>query len=121
MKRRSIASVVFLSFLFASCRNHGDINLKYSESKEYYTMDAWFHEDRTRAVEEYMDDKIGARNSTSFINTRMDTRLGLDDHTTFFIEKFPGHLKIELNKRENSAESYREIKSMCEGIKNVLR
>ena len=121
MKRRSIASMVFISSLLASCRHHGDISLKYSESDKYYTMDAWFREDQTSAVEEYMDDKIGTQSNTSFRNTRMDIRLGLDDHTNFFIEKFPGHLKIELNKRENSAESYREIKSMCEGIKDVLR
>lgn len=56
-----------------------------------------------------------------FVNTRIDGRVGLDDHTTFFIKKSPGHLKIELNKRENSYDSYREIKSLCEGIKEVVK
>jgi len=84
-------------------------------------MDAWFSESQTRTIEEYMDDKIGRRNNTSFVNTRMDGRIGLDDHTYFFIKKFPGHIKIELDKRNNSTESYREIKSLCEGIKEMLK
>jgi hypothetical protein len=84
-------------------------------------MDAWFNENRTKAVEEYMNDKIGRQSDMSFVNTRMDGRIGLDDHTTFFIKKFPGHLKIKLDKRKNSQESYREIKSLCEGIKDVVK
>jgi hypothetical protein len=83
-------------------------------------MDASFRENQTRAVEEYMDDQIGRRNNISFVDTRIDGNIGLDDHTYFFIRKFPGHLNIELDKRKNSADSYREIKSVCEGIKEVL-
>jgi hypothetical protein len=84
-------------------------------------MDAWFQESQTKTVEEYMDDKIGRRSHVSFANTRIDGRIGLDDHTTFFIKKFPGHLRIELDKYKNSASSYREIKELCEGIKEVLQ
>jgi len=84
-------------------------------------MDAWFHENRTRDVEEYMDDKIGKQSYMSFANTRIDGRIGLADHTTFFLKKFPGHLRIELDKRKNSTHSYREIKSLCEGIKDVVK
>jgi hypothetical protein len=84
-------------------------------------MDAWFNEYQTPDVEEYMDDKIGGQSNISFANTHIDGRIGLDDHTNFYIKKSPGHVKIELDKRKNSAESYREIKSMCEGIKQVLK
>lgn len=84
-------------------------------------MDAWFHEYQTRDVEEFMDDKIGRRSNVSFVDTRMDGRVALDNRTTFFIKKVPGHIKIELDKRKNSAESYKEIKTMCEGIKEVLK
>lgn len=121
MKRKSGVPVVLLCCLFVSCRYHGDLSLQYSESHDYYTMNAWFPENRTRAVEEYMNDQIGRRSNTSFTNTRIDGRIALDDHTTFFIEKFPGHLKIELDKRKNSEDSYREIKSLCEGIKETLK
>lgn len=107
---------------FVSCWHHrGNTSIQFKESDHYYSMDAWFHESRTPDVEEYMDDKIGSRSNISFTDTRIDGRIGLDDHTTFFIKKFPGHIEIELDKRKNSINSYKEIKSMCEGIKEVLK
>lgn len=113
---------MLLCCTFISCWHHrNDISIQYSESHESYSMDAWFNENRTRAVEEYMDDQIGKRNHISFANSQIDGRVGLDDRTTFFIKKFTGHLKIKLDKRENSADSYREIKNMCEGIKEVVK
>ena len=122
MKGRVITFFVLLSCGFVSCWHHrGDVSIQYKESDAYYSMDAWFHENRTIDVEEYMDDKIGEQSNMSFANTRMDGRIGLDDHTTFFIKKIPGHLRIELDKRINSTHSYREIKSLCEGIKEVLK
>lgn len=84
-------------------------------------MDAWFNENKTGDIEAYMNDKIGRQSNVSFANTRIEGRIGLDDHTTFFIKKTPGHLKIELDKSRNSFRSYREIKSLCEGIKEVLQ
>lgn len=121
MKRKSIVPIVLLYCVLASCKHHGDLSLKYTESKHYYSMDAWFRENKTRAVEEYMNDRLKSRTNVSFVNTRIDAKMGLDDHTTFFIEKFSGHLKIEMDKRENTVDSYKEIKSLCEGIKEVLK
>jgi len=122
MKRKSIASLLLVCCMFVSCWHHrGDVSIQYSESDNYYSMDAWFHENRTIDVEEYMDDKIGRQSNMSFVNTRIDGRIGLDDRTTFFIKKIPGHLKIELDKRRNSVHSYQEIKSLCEGIKQVVK
>jgi hypothetical protein len=122
MKKESIVLFILLCCGFVSCWHHrGDISIEYSESDHYYSMDAWFRENQTKDVEEYMDNKIGGGSDVSFTNARIDGRLSLDDHTTFFIKKSPGHVEIELDKRKNSAESYREIKSLCEGIKEVLK
>ena len=121
MKGKIIVPIAFLCCLFISCRHHGDVSLQYSESEKYYSMNAWFDEKKMRAVEEYMDDKIGRQSNTSFVNTRIDGSIALEDHANFFIKKFPGHLKIELDKRKNSIESYLEIKSLCEGIKDVVK
>jgi hypothetical protein len=71
-------------------------------------------------VEAYMNDQIGRRNNVSFSATHIDGRLTLDDRTTFFIKKFPGHIEIKLDKGENSSGSYQRVKSLCEGIKDVL-
>ena len=56
----------------------------------------------------------------SFVNSRIDGTIALDDHTIFYIKKYPGFIEIELDKDKNSDVAYRRIKSMCEGIKRVL-
>jgi hypothetical protein len=83
-------------------------------------MNARFDEDRTRAVEAYMDKQLGSASNTSFVNTRIDGRIALDDHAVFYIRIFPGQLKIELDKYKNSADSYYKVKSMCEGLKDMI-
>ena len=83
-------------------------------------MKADFPESRSREVDEYMDDKIGSASNMSFTNTRIDGTLALDDHTTFYIKKAPGTLRVSLDKDKNTKRSYLEIKSMCDGIKKVL-
>jgi hypothetical protein len=83
-------------------------------------MKAHFPDNKMRTVENYMDDRIGKKSNMSFVNTEIDGTVGLDDHATFYMEKSDGTLKITLDKNKNSDENIREIKSMCEGIKEVL-
>ncbi|MEP6949266.1 MAG: hypothetical protein ABI863_08335 [Ginsengibacter sp.] len=104
-----------------SCiHNDHDTDISISEDDHYYSMDAHFSKHKMRNVEEYMDSRIGRRSNTSFTNSQMDAMLTLDDHTTFYIKKYPGRLEIKLDKNENSDESYHGIKSMCDGIKKLL-
>lgn len=67
-----------------------------------------------------MDYKIGKRSKMSFVNSRIDGTIALDDRTKFYIKKLPGILEIRLDKDENTYESYEQIRSMCQGIKNVV-
>ena len=67
-----------------------------------------------------MDSRIGRNSNMSFVNSQIDGKLALDDRTTFYIKKYPGFLKIKLDKNENSEEAYRRMKAMCEGIKKIL-
>lgn len=57
----------------------------------------------------------------SFVNTRIDGQLTLDDRTTFTISKYPGMLEIDFDKRKNSADSYAEIKALAEGLRSALK
>ncbi len=68
-----------------------------------------------------MNDKIGTRNNMSFINTKINGQLALDDHTTFYIKKYPGYLQIKFEKEKNSGASYKEIKDLDEGLKRVMQ
>ena len=83
-------------------------------------MKAYFSNSKMRKVEEFMDHKIGRTSNMTFANTRIDGTLALNDHTTFYIKKYPGFLEIKFDKGENSYESYQRIKAMCQGIKEVI-
>jgi len=101
-----------------SCRHHVDVT--YNETDDHYTMKANFDERKTRAVEKYLDDRVGSQSNMSFTNTRIDGQLELDDHTTFYIKKRAGFLKIDFDKRKNSYAAYEKIKSMCQGILEII-
>jgi len=83
-------------------------------------MYAHFNPDETRRLEEYMNYKIGYKSKMSFINTRIDGDLSLDNHTTFYIKKYPGYIEIKFDKDQNSTDAYYRIKDLCEGIKKAL-
>jgi hypothetical protein len=122
MKKTSTFLFLFaISTAIFSCKdNNGNINISYKETGHTYSMKADFPESRTKEVDEYMNDKIGSASNMSFTNTRIDGTLALDDHTTFYVKKAPGTLRVSLDKDKNSERSYLEIKSMCDGIKKVL-
>lgn len=121
-------SLVILCNLFVLCfslsckqDNHHNVSIHISDSEQYYKIYAYYNEDKTRGVEKYMNDKIGTRNNMSFINTKINGQLALDDHTTFYIKKYPGYLQIKFEKEKNSGASYKEIKDLDEGLKRVMQ
>ena len=121
MKSLSFLLLVAALIGFTSCRwSDHDITIHYSDTKRYYSMEADFSIHRTRAVEEYMDEKLGSVTNMSFVNTRLNGKIALDDNTNFYIEKYPGYMRIKLDKEKNSYSSYERIRSMCDGIKKVL-
>jgi hypothetical protein len=121
MKSLSILLLLVSLTGFTSCRwSDHDITIHYNDNKRYYSMEADFDEHKTRAVEEYMDKRLGSVTNMSFINTKLDGQLVLDDHTNFYIEKYAGYLRIKLDKEKNSYSSYERIRSMCDGLKKVL-
>src|SRR5256885_11599803 len=121
MKKLQALFYLLTCITITSCMDRdGNIDINYKESDHYYLMRADFSKSKTRDVEEYMDRRIGTRSKMSFVNSRIDGTLALDDHTKFYIKKYPGFIEIKLDKDENSRNAYQQIKSMCEGIKKVL-
>lgn len=122
MKKSDALSYVLVCMMVISCRfNDDNISIAYTNSDRYYSMKANFSKSKTRDVEEYMDRRFAGTGHMSFVNTRIDGTIALDDHTIFYIKKAPGVLKIKLDKDENSEEAYYRVKSMCEGIKSVVK
>lgn len=105
----------------ASCmHNDHDISISYKDTGRYYSMKAYFSRSKTRKIEHYMDDRIGRNSHMSFVNSKIDGTIALDNHAKFYIKKYPGVLEIKMDRDENSYENFDEIKSMCQGIKKVL-
>jgi hypothetical protein len=98
----------------------GSISIKHSEYDHYYEMTAKFNPDRTTAVERWLDKELPA-GDVSFTNTEIDGNITLDNQATFYMKKSPGFLNIKLDKEKNSDTIYRKIRSVCEGINDVVR
>ena len=110
-----------LTALLISCGHHNQQNsITYKDKESYYSMNAHFNKNKTRAVEHYMNEKIGRRNNRSFLHSKTDALITLEDGTKFHLEKWDGHIEIKLNKNENSNNSYYLIKDLCQGMKNVI-
>ncbi|GEO10978.1 hypothetical protein [Segetibacter aerophilus] len=121
MKKLQTILSILACFIAVSCNYNSDnLSITYSNSEQFYTMKASFDRNKTRDVEEYMDRKIGASSKMSFVDHDIDGTVALNDRSKFHIQKSPGVLEIQLDKAENSAEAYRMVKSMCEGIKPIL-
>src|ERR1700754_4495666 len=123
MKKRVSLFFLLCALCLFSCihiSHGGNTDIKFSESDYYYSMRARFNDSKTRSVEYYMDNEMGSRSNISFVNTRIDGRIAFDDHTNFYIKKYPGYLLIKLNKGDNTHDSYERVRRMCEGIKDLL-
>ncbi len=91
MKKFTVLFFALTCITVVSCMHHdGNIDIHYKDTDHSYSMNAYFSKSKTRDVEEYMDDRIGRRSHMSFVNSRIDGTIALDDHTKFYIKKAPG-------------------------------
>ena len=118
---KKIAILLFVIAAIISCNfPGGSISIKHSQYDHYYEMTAKFNPDKTDKVDSYLDKELPAGNM-SFVNTEMDADLTLDDKTTFYVKKSPGYLNIKFDKEKNSEEAFTKVKSVLEGINDVVR
>ena len=107
-------------FLTACWHNDRNISIRYKDNNDSYSMDAWFGKNKTRTAERYMNYMIGRENNISFINTKTDAVLTLDDGSKFYMKKSPGHILIKMNREETSDRTFHIVKDMCRGMKDVI-
>lgn len=120
MKKRMAVWYAFACLLMSCGRHDGNASITYKDKDDTYTMKAFFNSNRNKAVEHFMNEKIGNKNDLSFINTEMDAEMLLKDGTSFYLLKKPGHIEIKMDKEKNSSKAYFSVKSMCEEMKEVL-
>ena len=123
MRSFSVSMACGILLLCTSCSHfHRNANTTSSISEEnnVYKMTANFDANKTKGIQDYIGQCLDGHSHISFLNSRADASITLDDKTTFYIRSKPGNLEIKLNKQENSAASYKKIKKMCEGIKSIV-
>ena len=98
----------------------GSISIKHSQYDHYYEMTAKFNPEKTTEVDRWLDQGLSA-GDMSFVNTHMDGEITLDDKTTFYVKKSPGYLNIKFDKEKNSDKAFSKVRSVCEGINEVVR
>ena len=91
-----------------------------SESKNDYSLTASYDVRKTAKVQSYINDAIAPNSLFRSENDDFNVTTTLADRTNFHVKESPGKLKIEIDKKQNSYASYRKVKKMCEGIKDLL-
>ena len=120
MKQSLIIFLVFLCPGFIACHQHPDVDITLKDGGRYFYMDADFHHSKTRQVERYIHRELGKDKNVSFVTNRTNANITLGDNTRFYMKKEPGHVLIKFDKNQNSPAAYYRIRSMCEGLKDVI-
>jgi len=123
MKKQIILWVcgLFLAGSFSSCwlhRHHTSVSI--SDSGKEYELTASYEKRKTRKVLRFLNGRLEEDCGLSFRNSRIDEEITLDDRTRFSLVSYPGELEIRIDKTENSEESYRKIKEICEEVKDLI-
>ncbi len=117
-----IAVGVVLLSVFSSCYYYSDddVAISIKDSDDEYKLSARFDKNKTRAVQNFIEDYTDNNGLFKSANSEVDGKITLGDNTMVYIKSKRGKLKIQFDKDENSEESYERIKNMCEGIKDLL-
>jgi len=125
MKKNLFAAICILPALYCtiSCTQlgHHNINITMSESGHYYKMVAYYNKSRSLEVDKYMDKHFGKASNMSFVNTRIDGDIAMNDGTNFYINKKAGYLKITFDKNKNSLHAYKEVKAFGNDLKLAVQ
>ena len=103
------------------CGHNNNISIGISESDTKYRIVASYNDRQTIKVDRCLNKYLTGRKNMSFINTRIDGQLTLDDRTTFYIKKRPGMLEINFNKANNPPHSYDDMKALAAALKEELK
>lgn len=122
MKKHFISTVPGIIFLIvlSSCFHNHNISISISDDEKEYEMDASYRKNQTHKVRAYLNEHLLSSSVVLVKNTSMDEEIILDDNTTFYINSYPGELRIKIDKTENSQASCEKVKQVCEELKDIL-
>ena len=122
MKKHFISTVPGIIFLIvlSSCFDNHNISISISDDEKEYEMDASYRKNQTQKVTAYLNEHLLSSSVVLVKNKSMDEEIILDDNTTFYINSYPGELRIKIDKTENSQASCEKVKQVCEDLKDML-
>lgn len=114
-----VGVAVFVTYTFDNIFKHEDeLSIKVREKDNSFEIRAYFHRRKTKMIQRYMDQQLGA--NALFENSRMEGKVVLDDHSTFFVKTKPGYVFINMKKSENDSTALANMKELEKGIRERL-
>jgi hypothetical protein len=120
MKKLFFVVLVSIFTVMLGCRNHNNTSVTVKDSYRYYSLEASFNKDLTPEVEHYLNNKLGTLDAAFQVDGSADREFTLGDETSFYLKNEPGYLELKLDKDANSIDSYHRIRSICQGIKQIV-
>lgn len=122
MKKHFILTVPGIIFLIvlSSCFHNHNISISISDDDKEYEMEASYRKNQTHKVRAYLNEHLFSNSVVLVKNKSMDEEIILDDNTTFYINSYPGELRIKMDKTENSEASCEKVRQVCEDLKDML-
>lgn len=121
MKRLICSLATFLLVCSALFSQNDNIKATTKESDDAYEYSAEFNKNKNPEIVKYMDNVLGKSNNFSFENTKLDSKMTLDDKSTFYMKLSPGNVKIKFSKKENTMENYKRLKRICQGVNEIVQ
>lgn len=116
MKHLFVCCLLLIALI--ACSDGHDEKISVTDSDDTYEFYAKYDKKKSQRVQDYINVKMSPSGKVTGDN--VDITATLDDKTRFELEEYPGKVRIKLDKEDNSETSYRRIKAMCEGIKEVI-
>jgi hypothetical protein len=129
MKTLRLTTICLLSVVLFHChsgRNKSTVvsdentSVEISENENLYKLEASFEKNKVMDVYRYINSSLEPQSLFTSEDDRVDVSMTLGDGTTFRIKAYGGELSLAFDKRSNSRESYKRIKELCDGVKEVV-
>lgn len=120
MKRLICSIATFLLVCSALFSQNDNIKATTKESDDAYEFSAEFNKNKNPEIVKYINNVLGKSNNVSFAHTNLDSKMSLNDKSTFYMKLSPGYLKIKISKKENTMENYKKLKRMCQGVNEIV-
>jgi len=114
-----VCVIVAVAWATGMTRKH-DIKISFAETKDDVTLKVSYPEEKSARVHDYVKGQFKEINLLNLSDASIDHKSSSGEPLQFHLSSSDGYLKIVMNKKENSAEACRQLKSMGNEISKLL-